>query len=76
MLRERFAGSSSTELAIDRVALFKQADAKARFEIIGDWQLRAALRKIWNNCENASQLDLAGTTSSGYGSLAASFKPP
>ena len=42
MLRERFARLKLTELAIDRIALFKQADAKARFEIIGDWQLRAA----------------------------------
>ena len=42
MLRERFARLKLTELAIDRVALFKQADAKARFVIIGDWQLRAA----------------------------------
>jgi putative phosphonate metabolism protein len=42
MLRERFARLNLTELAIDRVALFKQADAKTRFEIIGDWQLRAA----------------------------------
>ena len=42
MLRERFARLNLTELAIDRVALFKQADVKARFEIIGDWQLRAA----------------------------------
>jgi putative phosphonate metabolism protein len=42
MLRERFARLKLKELAIDRVALFKQADAKARFEIIGDWQLRAA----------------------------------
>lgn len=42
MLRERFARLELTELAIDRIALFRQADAKARFEIIGDWQLRAA----------------------------------
>jgi len=42
MLRERFARLKLTELAIDRIALFKQFDAKARFEIIGDWQLRAA----------------------------------
>jgi putative phosphonate metabolism protein len=40
MLRERFARLKLTELAIDRIALFKQADAKALFEIIGDWQLR------------------------------------
>jgi 2'-5' RNA ligase len=42
ILRERFARLKLAELAIDRVALFKQADAKARFEIIGDWQLRRA----------------------------------
>jgi putative phosphonate metabolism protein len=42
MLRERFARLELAELAIDRIALFKQVDAKARFEIIGDWQLRAA----------------------------------
>ena len=41
MLRERFARLELTKLAIDRIALFKQVDAKARFEIIGDWQLRA-----------------------------------
>jgi len=42
MLRERFARLELTELAIDRIALFRQADAKARFNVIGDWQLRAA----------------------------------
>ena len=42
MLRERFARLKLTELAVDHIALFKQASAKARFEIIGDWQLRAA----------------------------------
>lgn len=42
VLRQRFARLGVTELAIDRIALFKQTDAKARFEIIGDWQLRAA----------------------------------
>lgn len=42
VLRERFARLELAELAIDRIALFKQVDAKARFEIIGDWQLRAA----------------------------------
>jgi putative phosphonate metabolism protein len=41
VLRERFARLKLAELAIDRIALFKQADVKARFEIIGDWQLRA-----------------------------------
>ena len=42
MLRERLARLELAELAIDRIALFKQVDAKARFEIIGDWQLCAA----------------------------------
>lgn len=41
MLRERFARLKLAELAIDRIALFRQADAEACFEIIGDWQLRA-----------------------------------
>jgi len=41
MLRERFARLGLTELAVDRLALFKQDDAKARFQIIGDWPLRA-----------------------------------
>jgi putative phosphonate metabolism protein len=41
MLRERFAGLGLTQLAVDRLALFKQTDAKARFTIIGDWPLRA-----------------------------------
>lgn len=42
MLRERFARLGFTELAIDRIALFRQDDAKARFTIIGDWPLRPA----------------------------------
>ncbi|MBV8924462.1 MAG: DUF1045 domain-containing protein [Bradyrhizobium sp.] len=42
MLRERFARLELAELAIDRIALFRQSDAQARFGIIGDWQLRAA----------------------------------
>jgi putative phosphonate metabolism protein len=42
MLRERFARLDLAELAIDRLALFKQTNARARFTIIGDWPLRAA----------------------------------
>ena len=42
MLRERFARQGLDELGIDRIALFRQDDAKARFGIIEDWQLRAA----------------------------------
>ncbi|HLZ06903.1 MAG TPA: DUF1045 domain-containing protein [Bradyrhizobium sp.] len=41
MLRQSFARLKLTELAVDRIALFKQTDAKARFTIIGDWPLRA-----------------------------------
>ena len=39
MLRGRFAALGLKTLAIDRVALLKQDDAKARFHIIGEWAL-------------------------------------
>ena len=39
MLRARFATLDLDTLAIDRIALFKQDDAKARFRIIGEWAL-------------------------------------
>ncbi|UPK27600.1 DUF1045 domain-containing protein [Bradyrhizobium sp. 195] len=39
MLRTRFATLGLGTLAIDRLALFKQDDAKARFRIIGEWAL-------------------------------------
>jgi hypothetical protein len=42
ILRARFARIGVSELAIDRIALFRQIDRDARFEIIGDWPLRAA----------------------------------
>jgi hypothetical protein len=42
VLRERFARLGIAELAVDRLALFRQADPGARFTIIGDWLLRAA----------------------------------
>ncbi len=42
MLRARFARLGLQKLDIDRLVLFKQNDVKARFEIIGDWQLCAA----------------------------------
>ncbi|HEY7844148.1 MAG TPA: DUF1045 domain-containing protein [Bradyrhizobium sp.] len=42
MLRARFARLGLQRLDIDRLVLFKQNDVKARFEIIGDWQLCAA----------------------------------
>ena len=40
-LRERFAAIDLATLAIDRIALFKQADPASRFRIIGSWPLRA-----------------------------------
>ena len=35
----RFATLKLDALAIDRITLFKQDDAKARFRIIGEWAL-------------------------------------
>ncbi len=40
MLRERFAALEMTSLAIDRIALFRQDGASARFKVIGHWPLR------------------------------------
>jgi len=39
MLRRRFAALGLTTLAIDRIALFRQDDATARFRVIGEWAL-------------------------------------
>ncbi|MDA9544334.1 phosphonate metabolism protein [Bradyrhizobium sp. CCBAU 45321] len=39
MLRTRFVALGIEMLAIDRIALFRQDDAKARFRIIGEWAL-------------------------------------
>ncbi|MBW7969494.1 DUF1045 domain-containing protein [Bradyrhizobium sp. BR 10289] len=39
MLRDRFAELKRDTLDIDRIALFKQGDAKARFRIMGEWPL-------------------------------------
>ena len=39
MLRTRFAPLRLDTLAIDRLTLFRQDDAKARFRIIGEWAL-------------------------------------
>lgn len=39
MLRKRFAGLGRNTLAVDRIALFRQDDAAARFRIIGEWAL-------------------------------------
>ncbi|PJG52001.1 phosphonate metabolism protein [Bradyrhizobium forestalis] len=42
MLRARFAALRLDTLAIDRLALFKQDDAKVRFRIVGEWALARA----------------------------------
>jgi putative phosphonate metabolism protein len=42
MLQDRFAELRIERLAIDRIALFKQADATARFRVIGQWLLLAS----------------------------------
>ncbi|WP_426421253.1 DUF1045 domain-containing protein [Bradyrhizobium genosp. A] len=39
MLRARFATLKLATLEIDRVTLFRQDDAKARFRIVGEWKL-------------------------------------
>jgi putative phosphonate metabolism protein len=41
MLHERFSATGIDEIEIDRIALFRQGDAHARFGIIGDWPLCA-----------------------------------
>ncbi|WP_375306817.1 DUF1045 domain-containing protein [Bradyrhizobium sp. A11] len=42
MLRARFATLRIETLEIDRIALFRQDDARARFRIIGEWGLAPA----------------------------------
>ena len=39
MLRARFSALGLETLAIDRIALFKQDDARARFRFVGEWAL-------------------------------------
>ena len=39
MLRQRFAATGIAELAVDRLALFRQLDAGYRFRVIGQWPL-------------------------------------
>jgi putative phosphonate metabolism protein len=41
MLRGRFSKIGLSTLAIDRIALFRQDDADARFRIVNHWKLRA-----------------------------------
>jgi putative phosphonate metabolism protein len=42
MLHERFSATGIEKIEIDRIAMFRQDDASARFRIIGDWPLCAA----------------------------------
>lgn len=44
MLRERFSSLNIVALAIDRIALFRQIAAEARFQIMGDWPLTTSTR--------------------------------
>jgi putative phosphonate metabolism protein len=44
MLRDRFRTLSADDLAIDRIALFRQSDSHARFRIIGAWPLASRSR--------------------------------
>ena len=39
MLRTRFAALGIETIEIDRIALFRQDDAKARFRVVGEWEL-------------------------------------
>jgi putative phosphonate metabolism protein len=41
MLQQHFHDTGLCELAIDRIALFRQSGANARFQIIGQWPLTA-----------------------------------
>jgi putative phosphonate metabolism protein len=41
VLWERFAALKMTSLSIDRIAMFRQDNASARFGIVGHWQLQA-----------------------------------
>lgn len=40
MLRGRFSELNIAQLAIDRIAVFRQDDARARFRVVGSWPLR------------------------------------
>jgi hypothetical protein len=41
MLQQRFAALNLTSLAIDRLVLFRQADANSRFKVLGQYTLTA-----------------------------------
>jgi putative phosphonate metabolism protein len=42
MLRNRFASTGIETLTVDRIAVFRQANASSRFQVVGQWALRAA----------------------------------
>jgi putative phosphonate metabolism protein len=44
MLRDAFRNCGVHDLAVDRIALFRQDDADHRFRVIGHWPLRGAAR--------------------------------
>jgi hypothetical protein len=50
MLRDRFSATGLTTLAIDRIALLRQADAGSRFRIMG----HCALKQIEDHAINST----------------------
>jgi putative phosphonate metabolism protein len=46
LLRERFAGLHLRTLAVDRIAVFRQDDAGARFRVLAHFGLRGALQSV------------------------------
>jgi hypothetical protein len=46
MLRERFARLELRTLAVDRIAVFRQDDAGARFQVLAHFGLRGALQSV------------------------------
>ena len=45
LLKERFEKIGARSLAIDSIALFRQAEAQSRFRIMGAWRLQGTLSK-------------------------------
>jgi hypothetical protein len=42
MLQNRFGDSGVSDLAVDRIVLFRQDEPDRRFRVIGEWLLRSA----------------------------------
>lgn len=46
LLRERFRRSGAGDLAIDRIAIFRQDDPARRFRVIGNWPLQGSVGSL------------------------------